>query len=115
MPPFGSHVGGNFECEMFGMSWFELKLLKYNAASNSTMDGLAQGVLPPALSLLTHPASPLASMWLAVVTSLDQTSYCHLRRPRTPQRTRPVWIPTRMFSCTSVASTTWLQGERDVA
>lgn len=39
-------------------------------------------------------------MWLARVTSLDQTSNCHLRSPRTPQCTRPLWIPTRMFTFT---------------
>lgn len=57
----------------------------------------------------THPGSPPASIMLASVTSLDQTSYCHLRRPSTPQSTRPVWIPTLIFNCTSVASTTDLQ------
>lgn len=58
------------------------------------------------MSRFTHPGSPPASMLLAKVTSLDQTSYCHLRNPKTPHNTRPEWIPTRMFSCTSVASTT---------
>lgn len=53
-----------------------------------------------------HPGSPPASIMLARVTSLDQTSYCHLRRPSTPHSTLPVWIPTLIFSCTSVASTT---------
>lgn len=56
----------------------------------------------------TRPGSPPDSMWLARVTSLDQTSNCHFRRPRTPQSTRPVWMPTRMFRMTSVASTTVL-------
>lgn len=45
-------------------------------------------------------------MTLASVTSLDHTSYCHLRRPRTPHRTRPVCNPTRMFRATAVASAT---------
>lgn len=57
----------------------------------------------------THPGRPAASITLARVTSLDHTSYCHLRRPRTPQRTRPVCSPTRMFRSTSVASATDLQ------
>lgn len=61
---------------------------------------------------LTHPGRPAASMTLARVTSLDHTSYCHLRRPRTPQRTRPVCSPTRMFRSTSVASATDLQQTR---
>ena len=59
--------------------------------------------------LRSYPGSPPASILLASVTSFDQTSYCHFRRPRTPQRTRPVWMPTRMFSWTSVASTTELK------
>lgn len=57
----------------------------------------------------TYPGRPAASMTLARVTSLDHTSYCHLRRPRTPQRTLPVCKPTRMFRSTSVASATDLQ------
>ena len=48
-------------------------------------------------------------MWLASVTSLLHTSYCHFLRPSTPQRTPPVCSPTRMFSCTSVCSQTDLQ------
>ena len=58
---------------------------------------------------ITHPASPPASMLFARVTSLDQTSYCHLRSPRTPHSTRPLWMPTRMLRSTSVASTTDLR------
>ena len=42
----------------------------------------------------TYPGCPLASMWLARVTSLDHTSNCHLCRPMSPHRTAPVWIPT---------------------
>lgn len=48
-------------------------------------------------------------MWLASVTSLDQTSNCHLRSPRTPQCTRPVWMPTRMFTFTPITSRTSLK------
>lgn len=54
----------------------------------------------------TDPGSPPASIMLASVTSLDQTSYCHFRSPRTPHSTRPVCKPTRMFRFTSVASAT---------
>lgn len=57
----------------------------------------------------TNPAFPPASIWLASVTSLDQTSNCHLRRPSTPQWTRPLWMPTRMFTLTPVTSLTSLQ------
>lgn len=57
----------------------------------------------------SHPAFPPASIWLASVTSLDQTSNCHLRRPSTPQCTRPLWMPTRMFTLTPVTSLTSLQ------
>ena len=45
-------------------------------------------------------------MLFARVTSFDQTSYCHFLSPSTPHKTRPVWIPTLIFSSTSVASTT---------
>ena len=58
----------------------------------------------------THPARPPASMWLARVTSLDHTSNCHFRRPRTPQCTRPLWMPTRMITFTPVTSRTSLGG-----
>lgn len=57
----------------------------------------------------THPGIPPLSMWLASVTSLDQTSNCHLTRPKTPQCTRPVWMPTRMFTFTAITSRTSLQ------
>lgn len=49
-----------------------------------------------------HPGTPPASIMLARVTSLDQTSNCHFLRPSTPQCTRPVWIPTRMFTSVPV-------------
>lgn len=58
---------------------------------------------------MSYPAFPPASIWLASVTSLDQTSNCHLRSPRTPQWTRPLWIPTLMFTLTPVTSLTSLQ------
>lgn len=45
---------------------------------------------PQQSGALTHPALPPASIWLASVTSLDQTSNCHFLRPRTPQCTRPL-------------------------
>lgn len=57
----------------------------------------------------THLGRPATSMTLARVTSLDHTSYCYLRRPRTPQRTLPVCSPTRTFRSNSVASATDLQ------
>ena len=56
-----------------------------------------------------YPGIPPASMWLASVTSLLHTSYCHFLRPSTPHSTPPVCRPTRMFSCTSVCSHTHLQ------
>ena len=46
----------------------------------------------------TYPGTPPASMLLASVTSFDHTSNCHFLNPSTPQCTRPVWTPTRMFS-----------------
>lgn len=54
----------------------------------------------------TYPALPPASIWLANVTSLDQTSNCHFLSPSTPQCTLPLWIPTRMFTFTPVTSRT---------
>lgn len=55
---------------------------------------------------------PPDSMLLASVTSLDQTSNCHLRKPSTPQWTRPVWIPTRMLTFTPVTSRTKLYSKK---
>jgi len=57
----------------------------------------------------SYPGTPPASMWLARVTSCDQTSYCHFWRPITPQRTFPEWTPTRMLMSTPVASLTFLK------
>ena len=52
----------------------------------------------------THPGIPPLSMWFARVTSLLQTSNCHFLRPRTPQWTLPVCIPTLMFTFTAPTS-----------
>ena len=48
-------------------------------------------------------------MWLARLTSSDHTSYCHFRSPRTPDNTRPVWMPIRMSTFAPVASRTSLK------
>jgi len=58
---------------------------------------------------IIYPGRPPDSMWLASVTSFDQTSNCHLRSPRTPHKTRPVWIPTRILTFTPVTSRTSLK------
>lgn len=42
---------------------------------------------------MTYPGKPPDSMWLARVTSFDQTSNCHFCSPITPQRTEPECIP----------------------
>lgn len=60
------------------------------------------------LYMLTYPGSPPDSMWLAVVTSSDHTSYCHLTNPNTPLWTLPMCTPTLMFRLTPVASRTLL-------
>lgn len=60
------------------------------------------------VQMSTHPGIPPDSIWLAIVTSSDHTSYCHFRSPKTPQRTEPVWIPMRMSTSTLVASRTSL-------
>lgn len=59
-----------------------------------------------------YPGMPPLSMLLASVTSLLHTSNCHLRRPRTPQCTRPVWIPTLMFTFTPITLRTSLWREQ---
>lgn len=60
-----------------------------------------------------HPGIPPASMLLAKVTSLDHTSNCHFRNPKTPQCTLPEWIPTLIFSTsTPVTSRTRLRVEK---
>lgn len=56
----------------------------------------------------SHPGTPLASMWLARVTSWDQTSYCHFCSPMTPQSTLPECTPTRMLISTPVAARSFL-------
>lgn len=67
---------------------------------------------PTSFDEVTYPALPPASMWLASVTSLDHTSNCHFLRPKTPQWTLPLWIPTLMLTFTPVTSRTSL--ERDM-
>lgn len=57
----------------------------------------------------TYPGTPPDSKWLAIVTSSDQTSYCHLHNPRTPLRTIPLWTPILISTSTPVASRTSLQ------
>ena len=54
------------------------------------MEGLSRSNDGKMCNVSTYPGSPPASILLASVTSLDQTSNCHLRNPRTPQWTRPV-------------------------
>ena len=39
--------------------------------------------------IICYPGTPALSMMLARVTSLDHTSNCHFRKPRTPQCTLP--------------------------
>ena len=60
---------------------------------------------------LSYPGIPPDSIWLARVTSLLHTSNCHFLSPNTPQCTRPVCIPTRMFTFTPVTSRTSLQSK----
>ena len=57
----------------------------------------------------SHPGTPPDSMWLANVTSSLHTSNCHLRRPRTPHRTLPVWMPILISTLNPVASRTNLK------
>ncbi len=54
--------------------------------------------------ITTYPGRPDDSMWLAIVTSSDQMSYCHFFRPRTPLRTNPEWTPIRMSSSSTPVS-----------
>lgn len=62
---------------------------------------------------VSYPGMPPLSMWLAKVTSFDQTSNCHLIRPKTPQWTLPVWMPTRIFTFTAITSRTKLRIKND--
>ena len=50
--------------------------------------------------IITYPGIPPDSNLLAIVTSFDQTSNCHFRRPRTPHKTEPEWTPILMDSST---------------
>lgn len=89
--------------------WFSADVYWISAGSpegQSRNENSSKGTQPPPTPTTTYPGKPAASMTLARVTSLDHTSYCHLRRPRTPQSTLPVCSPTRMFRSTSVASAT---------
>ncbi|TNN61585.1 hypothetical protein EYF80_028197 [Liparis tanakae] len=54
---------------------------------------------------------PPDSILLATVTSVDQTSNCHLFWPSTPPSTVPEWTPTRMSTSVLVFSRTYLQEE----
>ena len=55
-------------------------------------------------AIFTNPGTPEDSIWFASVTSSDQTSYCHLRSPKVPDITEPVWMPIRISTSTPVAS-----------
>lgn len=63
-----------------------------------------------------NPGIPPDSILLATVTSVDQTSNCHLFWPRTPPSTVPVCTPTRMSTSVFVFSRTYLkqQGQKHV-
>lgn len=53
-----------------------------------------------------HPGMPPASILLATVTSVDQTSYCQRFWPKTPPSTVPLCTPTRMSTAVLVFSRT---------
>lgn len=53
-----------------------------------------------------HPGMPPASILLATVTSVDQTSYCQRFWPSTPPSTVPLCTPTRMSTAVLVFSRT---------
>lgn len=61
--------------------------------------------------LFYYPGIPPDSILLATVTSVDQTSNCHLFCPSTPPSTVPVWTPTRMSTSVLVFSRTYLEQE----
>lgn len=56
--------------------------------------------------MITYPATPPLSIWLANVTSSLQTSNCHFRKPNTPHSTFPVCTPIRISTLNPVASRT---------
>lgn len=89
-------------------------LIDSNSIANASKKEINSSPIQISVSLSmvlsqTYPGSPPASITLAKVTSFDQTSYCHFRRPRTPQSTLPVCNPTLMLRSTSVASATDLK------
>ncbi len=61
--------------------------------------------------MCTIPGRPVLSILLASVTSLLHTSNLNLRLPTIPQRTVPVWMPTRMFTDSLRSSSKSLMAE----
>lgn len=57
---------------------------------------VTQQEIPEQRWRVTYPGLPACSILLAIMTSRDQTSYCHLHIPRRPLRILPEWIPMRM-------------------
>lgn len=60
------------------------------------------------LHVWSYPGIPPASILLATVTSVDQTSYCQRFCPSTPPRTVPLCTPTLMSTSVWVFSRTYL-------
>lgn len=57
---------------------------------------------------VSYPGIPPDSSLLAMSTSQDQTSNCHFRKPRTPHKTEPEWMPIRMSMSCFVRERTYL-------
>lgn len=57
---------------------------------------------------VSYPGIPPDSSLLAMSTSQDQTSNCHFRKPRTPHKTEPEWMPMRMSMSCFVRERTYL-------
>lgn len=51
-----------------------------------------------------YPGTPPDSIWLAMITSFDQTSKCHFLSPNTPHITEPLWMPMRILRSTYICS-----------
>ena len=97
-------------CPLPSSTWYSLaklnKVLSEMWTRLKTKVNRSENARRPSFS---YPEIPLASIWFANVTSFDQVSYCPFFRPKTPHKTRPVWIPIRISTLTPVASRTNLK------
>lgn len=108
-PPFPGS-SSNSPCRLSLVVW-EMCTLLYGKQTlffflkNGTHERVHRDIKPSG----SYPGIPPDSILFATVTSVDQTSNCHLFWPRTPPSTVPVWTPTRMSTSVLVFSRTYLK------